>query len=360
MTLQSLLVSPFQRDHDTYWLTSLRGVAALGVVFAHIHGFFPDAPRLAKLLMESGRHGVQLFFILSAFSIALSLSRGRDTFGAYMTRRFFRIFPLYAAVLLAIWALGLNGSSWGTKFGVQPDGYSLFLHLSLLNLLDVRHANNFIGAEWSISIEFFYYFCLPLMVALARTSLWRLAGLTAAITALAFVVPFRTLQTNHSLMLLWSFPVYAAIYAWGAALVVRVDTVRPWLRRYLRSDDIALGVLTTVLLAMVWLDIPGKPVAIVVGFGLLFAALQGDGVWLRRLLGNRVLMFLGNISFSIYLIHFVLLNNIPFATLGWGALTGWAIVGLVIGSSYLLYCLIEKPFLDWGRRLARGGVGTGS
>lgn len=353
MTLKSLLVSPFQSDHDTYWLTSLRGVAALGVVFAHIHGFFPDAPRWAKLLMETGRHGVQLFFILSAFSIAISLNRGVGGFGAYMTRRFFRIFPLYAVVLLAIWALALNGSPWGTRFGVEPDAYSLFLHLSLLNLLDVRHANNFIGTEWSISIEFFYYFCLPLMVGLARTSLWKLAGLTVAITSLAFVVPFRTLQTNHSLMLLWSFPIYAAIYAYGALLVVRADALRPRLRRFLRSDDMALGVMAAVLLAMVLLDIPGKPVAIVVGFGLLFATLQGDGVWLRRLLGNGVLMFLGNISFSIYLIHFVLLNNIPFATLGWGAWTGWAIVGLVIASSYLLYCLIEKPFLDLGRRLAR-------
>src|SRR5690242_11692640 len=109
------------------FLDGLRAIAALLVFLVH-----SAAPALRQgdepLRIDLAKYGVTIFFVVSAFSLCLSLTReserGEIRWGAYFIRRFFRIAPLYYAVLLL-------GSIHYLQSG---KGLSLLLHLTFANV----------------------------------------------------------------------------------------------------------------------------------------------------------------------------------------------------------------------------------
>ena len=152
------------------YLTGLRGYAAAGVVAVHVVGTFnPSIPTWMRELAMLGPKGVVVFFVLSAFTISLSLDGKPFAAGDYAIRRFFRIAPVYYLMLSLTFLLG--GSYWALHFATPFDWKSLAFHLTFLNWIDYRHTNNALGVEWTLSIEVFFYFLLPAIIALSANML---------------------------------------------------------------------------------------------------------------------------------------------------------------------------------------------
>jgi peptidoglycan/LPS O-acetylase OafA/YrhL len=320
-------------------LDGLRGLAALMVVASH--GSASGLHLLPGLnLVGIGKHGVFLFFVLSAFLLtrqALRWSRGADwgrQLNAYALRRIARIAPLYLLVLLAAWSLG------GPGLGVPIDAAALWRHLSLQ---EGR------GIYWSIPVEFLYYLWVPplawwLAAPLPRSV--RAAGALGLLGLCLLVFPAQAAPPNSD-QLRWYLPVLicGSLAAWVAE-EWRQGPARPWLGSDLLLALVLVAGTPTLL---------GLPADVwhreflawgLLWGGIVLAAHQRRFVWLQTGLESRALRLLGHWCFGLYLLHLpaqALARRLPLPT----ELQAWLALGLAVGIAAFAYRCIERPALRW-------------
>ena len=180
MTAQAVLARPDQSKRLVY-VDILRGLAALTVLFHHTttlfpniyHGLatgYPAAHRAAMFISDRNYDAVLLFFVLSGFSIRLSVGRAGLVAAAdvnvYLYRRFKRILPLFVVALSLTALLGaLGGLLNEPAFSLRAlAGNLLFLQMpaTMRGVWFVPYGDN--GPLWSLSFEMFYYLLFPVMV----------------------------------------------------------------------------------------------------------------------------------------------------------------------------------------------------
>lgn len=349
-------------------LDGLRGLAVLIVLASHLsnHRILGNT---GFALAGTGKSGVYLFFVLSAFLLTrLLLAKSpaqlasAQTWLDYALRRVVRIWPLYLVILL----LSLWLAPWMPAWHYRIDMPALWQHLTLKTGQSVL---------WSIPVEFKAYLVLPVIVAMVVA----LRRLNPWVTATAFVVAF--------LVAMWSWPTqsmgvntvdlgpYLTTFIAGASAA--------WLDlRLRRSGRLATPMASTLcgawVLAMLaaWVALTplvksmleGSPVAAdfnhhwIPLFALLWSSLllavlyAGRGV--QTIFDNVPMRYLGLVSFSLYLWHMVVIDLWKAA--GWpsGPWPAVGLVALVVAVSSLSYLLIERPFrrMHWpAGRMARGG-----
>ena len=153
------------------YVDMLRGCAIIGVLLAH-SAYGMNAAGLQQLpfhiewIFAAGKHGVTLFFVVSAFalmrSIFLRYGRESQPVEKYFFRRFFRIAPAYYTVLLLVFFLSGKGVSGYTNPAEEHlTLFNLIAHLTFLNGFFPFYSNDFLGVEWSVSTEFTFYLLLP-------------------------------------------------------------------------------------------------------------------------------------------------------------------------------------------------------
>jgi peptidoglycan/LPS O-acetylase OafA/YrhL len=294
--------------------TSLRGIASLIVVMAHVWSIL-DWPRLFASYpsvlssyrfiggLFNGSGAVQIFFVLSACVLAVSLSNERTkqapSIKRFYVRRFFRIYPaLWASVVLTLclWHLirstqaldsGLY-SAWGTWEAYPSTPSPILVALSMLGLY--VHLN---GPLWTLRVELFYSLAFPVIYLLARNPRKRLA-LLAGVSLLA-LLPIPRMFAMH----------YALAFGLGAAI--------PFLPR---AGDVPNRITATVaLIGLLFshmvtnrLGIDMKHAEIVemlVAFVAVYC-LYHSGRSMRAL-ETGPFAFIGDISYSVYVLHFPLL-----------------------------------------------------
>ncbi len=149
-------------------LDGLRGLAALAVVVWHWQHFYDfSAPTfdrsqqpLYRVLLPAYSYGpfaVDLFFCLSGFVFfwlyAENISEGRISAREFFLRRFSRLYPLYFLTLIAVaLAFVMRGA-----FVYEHDLYHFLLNLVLLSSVGLEHGPSYNGPSWSISVEFVLY-----------------------------------------------------------------------------------------------------------------------------------------------------------------------------------------------------------
>lgn len=122
--------------------------------------------------LSLGHLGVALFFVVSGFCIHLSLGRSGQGFGAFYTRRFFRIVPPYVVVLL-VFAMLQPGKQ--IDFFQEQDRWQFLSHLLLFHNLDDRWLFGINPSFWSIAVEVQLYLLYPFLLMLVARSSWRMA-----------------------------------------------------------------------------------------------------------------------------------------------------------------------------------------
>jgi peptidoglycan/LPS O-acetylase OafA/YrhL len=349
-------------------LTSLRGIAAILVVLFHaqILGLAPYFAS-ASMLPAKGYLWVDFFFVLSGFVLAHSYGPRfltgvpRRDFLDYLRSRFARIYPLHLAVLLAFLAVAVTRSTiFGDIFPVshrtEPYGSgdftveSFIANLLLIQALPFHAKPSWNSPSWSISCEAVVYFIFPIIfLALARGG--RLLLYPVILLAVAILVVLWDIADPHTLDGGFNIVRCAAEFTVGLGLYrVYVTADLPGIC----SSEFAAWSTAAALLLSLHLGLPDVVIVVLMALLLVVGAVNSGsfGRWLCK----PALLFLGEISFSIYLVHFPIFFAMalvaqklggPDALLRQSAMTrgGLFLVALsiVIGVSILTYRTIERP-----------------
>jgi peptidoglycan/LPS O-acetylase OafA/YrhL len=285
-------------------LTGLRGVAAVFVIGFHCHTILPSHP-LPAFPFAFGYLGVDVFFVLSGFILAsLNSALTPSSGGAFLMRRLFRIFPLHLSIMFAIAiAVGIAASR-GFNVG---DHYQAKTFLPVALLLHVPfEIYGWNDPTWSISVEMACYISLPLLLPLTR------------------MVSVRICVLIISGALLFDAALHALI------ILIDDEAVLPVLTGWCPFARGFIGFYAGCFLARLF-DMGGCDL------NVFWAPFKWKPIY-----------WLGEISFSLYLIHQPLLSigkrADPFLAtrhLSWLLLPSFAFI--VVGLSCLTYVTIEKP-----------------
>ncbi|SHL53387.1 Peptidoglycan/LPS O-acetylase OafA/YrhL, contains acyltransferase and SGNH-hydrolase domains [Bradyrhizobium lablabi] len=293
-----------QRKYD--FVDALRGIAVLLVVLAHT----PLQPSLT-FLNVIGAYGVQLFFVVSAFTLFLSIEAKHDRETRpvlfFFIRRFFRIAPaFYLAALFYLTKDGLGPTPFA------PDGIHAWQILSTFAFVNgwfPDAINTVVPGGWSIAVEMTFYVFVPVCFSLI-TSVVRAIALTVALAILGmaanrFVAPLLLAPfADDRTILVWFpqlwFPIQASVFPIGFIVFLLFTRHSALPARW-------SGVLTFIAIAALfvapWVHAPVAPLPLfyAVIFGLLCYGMSSGG---PRVLVNPLLCHVGRVSFSVYLLHF--------------------------------------------------------
>jgi peptidoglycan/LPS O-acetylase OafA/YrhL len=344
-------------------LTGMRFLCAALVFFFHfaVLGFFTSAETSAKYLgavSEGGLAGVVYFFILSGFVLTWS-ARAGDRLGAFWRRRFVKIYPNYlvAVILGILLTVVIQGQAFNRNWALLD----VFLVQSWSPDLVTRSGFN--APLWSLSVEALFYLSFPLLLRLIdRIRPERLWAWAAGLVAAVFVIPF----VAHAL------PGNGPVYDNGMTptevwLVIHIPATRMlefvlgivMARIVMTGRRLPLGLGGAVALgvAAYWAStyLPSRftSVAIMVlPLALLIAAAAAqDSEERPSLVSGRLWVWLGEISYAFYLLHFLVLmyarhllgTRTLSSPVAFGLLAGCFLATVVV--SALLHHLVERPMM---------------
>ncbi|MES2391798.1 MAG: acyltransferase [Acidobacteriota bacterium] len=326
-------------------LDALRGVAALIVVWHHFRlAFDVSDPRWYLRPFFAGEAAVMVFFTLSGFVLSMPVWTGRQPgYGAYLVRRFFRIYvPYAAAVLLAV--LGahffLNAqkplSEWFYHTWHEPVTAKLVAEQLLFALPQAKVAM-LNTAFWSLRYEAIMSLVMPVLaLGVRRAGVWATLGACVAMVIVARQFPLGAVRLTL---------LYASCFALGAVLSLRRKEMAAWYAQAGWAWKAALAVATVAMFCSVRVG-----PTIVGSAGVIVLAMNSQA---KRWLETAVPEYLGKISYSMYLVHgtvlWALLSVLAGRVAIWELALAYAVT--VLAASHLFCVLIEEPALRLGKRL---------
>ncbi len=345
-------------------LTSLRFFAAIWVIlysYSHELGGAVSVPFLDK-----GYLGVEMFFVLSGFILSYvyfeTFGAGRFDYAEFINHRLARIYPLHLATLAFTLLLIAVAAFRGVTLDANVDNWqALPAHLLLMQAWGMAPSASFNHASWSISAEWFAYLIFPAVVALA----WRLRERPLLAVALAMLV-LTGLYIGFEAVT--GFPLTEATFQWGALRIVPTFLLGSalylaWRKGAVARKGVSLaGVVIAAGTVLAAASLKRPDLLIVMALGLLVLSVAGLDSAGKGIMSNRVLVYLGEISFATYMIYvpwkWVYLKtvetvlHVPDHQLP----LVWWLVGLValVPLSMLAHHLIEQPFRRIFRRLGQG------
>jgi len=340
-----------------------RGVAAWMVLTSHYTYFFGEGKALFSFLWT----GVDFFFLMSGFVFAPTIYHRSFNFKAYLIRRFFRIYPLYAFSLLLYYVAHIAHDA----SEVHSEILLIFIkHLFFLQTtVSLREVNFFNPAYWSLPVEIEYYLLIPLLAFLTRKYQHFLLILFLGTFSLTLFIAYHATELrNPNLYTILSFhlPGILIEFMLGIALFnlyVKYQQKKIALWRYILifiSGLLLLGYLSKLF--FLYGDSGINNHLILKAYFRFLCALGYSIALLPILLliENKKSLFhsfclgMGNISYGVYLLHYLVLTIFqrlyPF-TKGWSAYLICSVIVLMI--ALLLHYLIEQPLRDLGKKLSK-------
>ncbi|WP_132998842.1 acyltransferase family protein [Luteimonas arsenica] len=339
-------------------IDGLRALAVLSVVLFH----YQLGP------VPGGFVGVDVFFVISGYLItaiiAGEIGRGSFSFTGFYDRRVRRILPAALVVVLASLVAGYfillptAYTTLGASAGYSAAGLANFYFLWNTGYFDASAEMQPMLHMWSLAVEEQFYLVWPvilLVVArLSSNSPRIIAGALAAIILASFATSVAILEVGDPKIGFYMLHSRAWELALGALLVFL-----PRIPGRVFAEVLSLLGLGLVVAAFFLLDaeskFPGANAAYPVVGAALLVWPREQGTWIARLLALPPLVFIGRISFSLYLYHWPVL--VFYRLYGTGEQPGtrealWlALASLVL--AVLSWRFIEQPFR---RRRGRKGV----
>lgn len=330
-------------------LDGLRFVAFFAVFVCH----FPISSKWSLVpwvsaIADAGAYGVDLFFCLSSFLITALLLQeqareGRARIGAFWIRRALRIWPLYFAVV-AIAVVTTHPPGWYTRSLLTFTTNWALLHRSYDSSLNIL---------WSLAFEEQFYLVWPLLFVLLAGR--RLPLVAAALIAGSVIVRTHLLDGTLTADALWSHPLarlepfaLGIVLAWGWSRWHSAPRVA--LPAWMGISILAIGwVAVTVLLRFgtqvgnvgalppLWAY---STVDVILAIMLGVVLMAGGG-----LLAHPILVYLGRISFGLYIFHQAVAQGVLLhVDVPWPLRLGLSFA-LTLCLAAVSYVLLERPFL---------------
>lgn len=321
------------------YLDFLRGVAILLVLLAHTHHFFGIS--LFSQWSGIGARGVQLFYIVSGFTIYYIYQNKLDTsldVKNYMIKRAFRILPLYFLVL----------PIYFITFGVNKDYeyplFNLITHYLLINGFFPEYINSILRVEWSIFVEFMFYIVFALVFYkfknISIVKLLIISFMVSVMSAFASMVFYKDDMSMRTYLYLSP---YFQFYNFFIGVFIAS------LSKNCRICKSKFSLITAIVcFILIGFFIQSTIIQTYIS-SLIFAAI------LLNLSFNdykypKVFLYIGSISFSLYLVHFffvmyyekyVIHSFINFSLL----------ISCIFIVSIITYNLIEKKGISIGKKI---------
>jgi len=333
-------------------LTGIRALAALLVLGMHADQNVPAGVISVLPFLARGYLGVDFFFVLSGFIIthvyfSSLVHPSRNAIQVFLWHRLIRLYPVHVTVLALL--VGLVQLARIAEIPLNHPqewrGSEIVWQLTLLQAWGIAETPGWNGPSWSISAEWFAYLLFPLLAPALSHVRERSAALAIAVAALTAT---------------------AALFAWfdwslntwvGAPALTRVSgefLCGAALRRALdigakptgQNGDF-LGI-TAFAMFLIGASAGLPDFALVALLAVtVFAAATSAGP-LTRILGSTPLVWLGEVSYSVYMVHFPVLlvfrrlsERLGFV--GGGTLAFITAVTLVIATAAILFYLVERP-----------------
>jgi peptidoglycan/LPS O-acetylase OafA/YrhL len=357
------------------YLDSLRGLAILGVLSIHTGLTQSELAAFPGWFVRAtafGQMGVQLFFLVSAFTLYHSFaSRGQQEthpIRNFFVRRYFRLAPMYyLGVALFVFRRGLLPWWRGETGEATTD--AVVANLLFLNGLHPTWINSVVMGGWSIGIEALFYGLVPLLFAhvnsLRRSGVWVLISLSLAAWSNVFANQAYSPAATETYLFryLW-LPSQLPSFAVGIFLYFYTQRGTPPVRYGWLVPVVLVGYLAWLATSVPfngWPPVIGDAVPGVFAHFLFLPVFVALFWYVQRhpsrLLNNAFTRYVGTISYSLYIVHpFVLffVENLPLESLAAPLSYGLRlalVLGTSIGIATLTYRFIEKPSIALGNRL---------
>jgi peptidoglycan/LPS O-acetylase OafA/YrhL len=344
-------------------LTSVRFFLALGVVLFHLQLTWSAPTAEVTGLFTRARLGVEGFFILSGFVLSYvytaSVAAGRYSHGRFLVARLARIYPAHLAVLLLMGGVAGVALLLGAEF--DPSLYSAdgFLRTLLLvhAWLPTEVPFEWNGPSWSLSAEWFAYLLFPIFAWVAVPARSQ-PGILLAVSVALFLgldYGYRSLIGGGLLTAEFNLGVLRIIPSFLAGVSLQLLSER---HAPAAGPARLLAAAAAVLLLGLMHVLAPEPMVLVAA-GLLILALawlskaRADGV-----MAWRPLVFLGEASYAVYLLHLPMLviwKNARAEIFGGESSyvmsmgEAGAYLVLVLAAGAVMHVIIEQPFRRWIR-----------
>lgn len=321
------------KEENTLWINSLRGIACIIVVIAHIISVHPTIGIYAS---GCGKIGVWCFMVLSAYLLYRPYCREKRRFGIkecsiFYIKRAVRILPVYCVVLI-----------WTYIIGYFTEIKEFFFHLIGL------HG---IGHLWYMPVIMKFYLVMPVFIIIKNMMkpIWNIVVLIVMLILGAVLNPYNEYVEN-STELKWYMPVFIM----GMLLAIIIGKGKKRQIANLKCYD--LGVVFCIVIGGLFIPYMREKIWGMEPSGWLQNKyLLYGGLWaviilcitfgkvIRNLLNkSKFLSYIGKISFSIYLIHYPILMELTRKhTNIW--MNGLIVIVLSIVFASVINQFVEKP-----------------
>lgn len=330
-------------------LDALRAIAAFGVILYHF------LPEFSSSKLPYGWIGVDIFFVISGFLITAILLEQKGVTGNnllviknFVIRRALRLFPIYYLLIFIFHLLQHFGNLW-----TWDAGNSIYYYTYTTNILFFFEgmAGKQLNHVWTLSIEEQFYLFWPWIVVFVPNR--------AVILSLVFVILgsliYKSVSGIENIRML-TFSHFDTLG--GGALIAfllkeKKESVLLFINRF-KGIIILCGIF--ILLASEWYLLPEiiiSSVVLVLAMSLVIGCHYGFSGLSGKIFSNSVLIYLGKISYGLYLFHkpvpyFLKLFLTPENSNSYYFLLISVVITIVV--AHLSYKIIESPFLALKKR----------
>lgn len=340
---------------DTNFITGLRAYAAFAVVFIHAGGGgLREFGTIANHIVDLGAQGVAIFFVISGYSVSVSYNTSKG-YWDYLNKRLWRIAPLYYFWIGIAIFFGTTATFWLQQYSTSVNKYNLLMHMSFLTFLDYKITNTLLGVEWTIPIEVFWYLLIPFCMQW-MTSHKQLA-IAVVLSYLSYELAIKypnmlDVPAQDAVMAMYWSPVP---YIFGFFLGIAAFRLRESGQKLLQWNRLLfIATFITFILVINRLNFKSDPTYIYFSIITFILILFGSdrNLLFRWIFANKIAVFIGSISYGIYLCHLTLLSLlIRFCIVSNdGSMKTFLILSSsAISVSAVSYYLIERPSQSLGK-----------
>ena len=350
------------------YIDILKGIAVLGVIAVHSHQSIPNLSLAVKYAFNYGQLGVQLFFMLSAITLCISSQkRNEQLWRHFYLRRFFRIAPLYyfgiALYLLAgSFFIYRSNGVWGVPSQYTP--LNVLANMTFLNGFYTPANNNIVPGGWSIATEMNFYLIFPILFFFQKNKSFKSVLIYAILLIIGCFLIELALKVRPDVDVF----IYYNIVNQLSVFLIGICTYRLLLTALPGWRALCLALLLIIVSCILFNQVfkPGfhtfiVPILSSIAFSIFILRMSREtnfyGVFWR------ILEKFGVVSFSMYLLHFLVLDCVRIAinfVLGNEAPIFPEILllvtyGLTVLFTYYLalvsYKIIEQPGIKLGEKI---------